>query len=357
MSRRPGMARGTGRMKAVPPWARQRRRLVGAGAATLIAGASAARTAVAAAAAEPAPIAPWPQKPVRVVVPRAAAGTADVLARAVCEHLGREHGQRFVVDNQPDGAGVQALRRVVGAPADGHVLLASDAAVTLAAPLLQPGLAVDPVNELAHVVLMADAPLVLVAHPHGEVTTLRGLIDTGRPARTDLFCAVAGVGSHGHLVCEQLRSSTVADLTAVPYRGGAAALAAVLAREVPLGVAVLGSASALIAEGRLVALAVSSPRRVDVCPDVPTFAERGLPHLTIANWYGLSAPRGLAAPVAHALQAGVQRWLRSDAARALFSARAYQTMPLAGDAFAAFIDAERRRWTPVLRAVLQGTPK
>ncbi len=349
------------------PWMHQRRRLIGAGAALLggfrsTSHADAATPADAAADANEAAAgsgqgatSAWPNRSVRIVVPRAVAGTADLLARALAEHLGHAHGQRFLVDNQPEAAGANALRRVVAAPADGHTLLASDAAVTLAAPLLQPGLSTDTVANLAHVVLLADAPLVLLAHPQTDLLTLRALIDAGHQQRPDLMCAVAGVGSHGHLICEQLRVERVSGLSAVPYRGGAAATAAVLAREVPLAIAVLGSVGHLMAQGRLVGPAVSAPRRVDLAADVPTFVEFGLPQLVLSNWYGLSGPRGLAARVAGALRQGVQSWLRSDATRALFKARAYQAMSLSGDDFAAFIDAERRRWTPVLRALLQRT--
>lgn len=294
---------------------------------------------------------PWAVGVGRIVVPRAVGGTGDLLGRGVAEHFGRSHGQRFIVENHPEAAGANAVRRVASAAPDGLTLLSSDFASLLAAPVLQPRLEVDPVGGMDHLALLADVPLVLVTHPGSAASSVGELL--GRPrGAADLFCATAGVGSNGHLVCERLRAAGARSLIHLPYRGGAQAVSALLSREVTHAVLALGSALPFLADGRMHPMAVTSLRRVAGAPAIATFEELGLSEITFTNWYGLSAPNGLPDAVRRKIENSVLRWLALDATLQMFESRAMQARPLVGVRLREFIESERARWTPLLRDAL-----
>ncbi len=291
---------------------------------------------------------PWASGVGRIVVPRAVGGTGDLLARAVAEYFGRSHGQRFVVENHPEAAGANAVRKVAGAAPDGLTLLSSDFASLLAAPVLQPRLEVDPVSGMDHLALLADAPLLLVTHPGSVASSVAELLGRESGA-SELFCATAGVGSNGHLVCERLRAAGARSLVHLPYRGAAQAASALLSRETTHAVLALGSALPFLVDGRMHPMAVTSLRRVAGASAIATFEELGLGEITFTNWYGLSGPSGLPEAVRQKIRNSIMRWLGLDATRQMFESRAMQARPLFGRQLLQFIESERARWTPLLR--------
>ncbi|MBK8324440.1 MAG: tripartite tricarboxylate transporter substrate binding protein [Betaproteobacteria bacterium] len=248
----------------------------------------------------------WPTKTVTLVVPYAPGGGHDTMARIVAEKLGPRLGQTVIVENKPGGGGMVGTEFVVKAPADGHTLLFSSPAEIVIAPSVYKAMRYDPVKDLTPITQVGDTPLVLMAHPGQGVKTLAELIAKAKKEPGKLSYGTAGNASSQHLAGAWINNLAGIDLAHIPYKGAGPATNDLLGGQVPY--AILGMAPVMqhIKSGRITALAVMTPKRLDWAKDIPTVAETpGMAGFQANHWMGLLGPANLSPEIVAKLQAEV----------------------------------------------------
>jgi tripartite-type tricarboxylate transporter receptor subunit TctC len=298
----------------------------------------------------------WPSKPVRIVVPFAAGGTTDLLARALAPELQRVFGQPFVVDNKPGAGGSSGAAEVAKSINDGHTLLMGTVGTHAINVSLYPKLPYDPVLDFAPVTVVAGVPNVLVMNPaSAQKYDINGLADLARAARGNpgkLNVASSGNGTSIHLAAELYKSMTGTYMLHLPYKGSGPALIDLMAGNVDLMFDNLPSALPHIKSGKLKALAVTSSARSGALPEVPTVAEAGGPSLKnyeASSWFGLLAPAGTPAEVVNRLQQETAKALAQPLVKdRLLSQGAIPSGNTPAE-FARFIAAETKKWAQVVK--------
>ncbi|UUX96254.1 Bug family tripartite tricarboxylate transporter substrate binding protein [Aquabacterium sp. J223] len=298
---------------------------------------------------------PWPTKPVRIVVPFAAGGTTDILARALAPELQRVFGQPFLVENKP-GAGGNVGSAEVAKSTDGHSLLMGTVGTHGINAALYPRLPYDPIKDFAPVTLVAAVPNVLVLNPaKAQAAKIESVADLVRHAKANpgrLNMASSGNGTSIHLAGELFKSQTGTFMVHFPYRGSGPALLDLMGGNVDLMFDNLPSAMPHIRSGRLKALAVTSAQRSQALPELPTVAEAGGPMLATyeaSSWFGLLAPAAMPAETVQRLQQETARAMAAPALkeRLLSQGAIPSGMPSAD--FARFIAAETAKWAQVVK--------
>ncbi len=259
----------------------------------------------------------FPSKPVKIVVPYAAGGPADLLARGVAEKLGPRLGQAVVVENKPGAGGHTGAEQVAKGPADGYTLVLATIAHN-GAVKLYPNLRYDPLKELKPVVLLAEAPSILIVKQDLPAKSVQELLTLARAQPGKLTYGSAGNGSAMHMAAELFRYMSKVDYVHVPYRGGAPAMADLLGGQIDMLFESLGTAHAQLKSGKVRALAVTGIARSPSLPDVPTVAEAGVPGYASVPWYTLSVASGTPVAIVNKLNTElnavlkdkdlVQRW-------------------------------------------------
>lgn len=312
------------------------------------------RAAIGAALAVPsiarAQDATFPAHPIRLVVPFPPGGSTDVIGRVIAAALQDQLKQTVVVDNRGGASGTIGSAAVSRSPADGYTLLFSNVASQGVFPALSPAnVAYDSVKDFTHIGMIGVYWAVLLVNPSFPAKTLAEFIAEAKKRPGEIDYATSGIGSSPHLFVEMLKNEAGIDIVHVPYRGAGPALGGVLANEVPAMGDSLPSASSHIRSGALRALGVSSPQRVASFPDVPTFAEQGFPKLAIDNWYGISAPPGLPAPVVTKLETALNNALRDPAVVERLRGLGLEPKIMNGDAFSGFIGDMLKLWQDIVR--------
>ncbi|MCC7283614.1 MAG: tripartite tricarboxylate transporter substrate binding protein, partial [Acetobacteraceae bacterium] len=233
----------------------------------------------------------FPSRAVRVVVPFGAGGGTDNLIRLLEPHVARSLGQPLVIENRPGAGGIVGTEMVARSEPDGYTLVALDSTFCIN-PGLFPSLPYDSARDLAPVTILARAPVVLLAHPSLPVRTLPELIALARAKPGELAYASGGNGAPTHLAGEMLKAEANIQITHIPYRGTGPAMNDIVAGHVPLGVNGLSASRPHILDGRVRALAVTGDRRAAAFPDVPTFAELGLPGVDMYTHWGVLTRAG-----------------------------------------------------------------
>ena len=299
----------------------------------------------------------WPTKPVRIVVPFAAGGTTDILARAIAPELQRAFGQPFVVDNKPGAGGNNGAAEVAKSPADGLTLLMGTVGTHAINPALYPKMPYDHVKDFVPVTLVAGVPNVLVMNPASaqkyNVNTVVDLIRAAKANPGKLNVASSGNGTSIHLSAELFKSLTGTFMLHLPYRGSGPALIDLIAGNVDLMFDNLPSAMPHIKAGKLKALAVTSGQRSTALPDVPTIAEAGgalLRNYKASSWFGLLAPAGTPADVVGRVQQEVAKALAQPAIKERMQAQGAIPSGNTPAEFAKLIAAETAKWAQVVKA-------
>ncbi len=268
--------------------------------------------ALAATLCAPAPFAwsqdGYPSKPITLIVPQAAGGANDAIARVVAQRLSEQMGQSVVVDNRPGAGGTLATAATARAKHDGYTLLLTADSAHVIGPALYRNPGFDPVKDFEPVAPVATAGYVLVAHPSFPANDIAGLIALAKARPGEYAIASAGNGTLNHLIGEMLQKAAGIRLQHVPYKGSAAAATDVAGGQVPLSVQSLPSCIAFIKAGKLKVLGVVNSRPVAALPGVPTIGQT-LPGFGQSPWYALFAPAGTPAPIVARLQAEVARAL------------------------------------------------
>jgi len=246
----------------------------------------------------------FPSRPLRILVPFPPGGGTDVAARALGEHIFRELGQPVVVDNRPGGNSVIATEALARAEADGHTLLLTTDFHSINAAF-GARLPYDSLKGFAFVARVSTSPLMLVTYPGAGIKTLGEAVAAARTNPGKLSFASLGTSSPHYLGFEWFKRMAKLDMIDVPYKGGGPALAAVMGGQVTLSFVVASNGIRQAKAGKLVALAVTGPKRASVAPEVPTFAESGYPEFVMLNWYGILVPAGTPRAAVQRLNASI----------------------------------------------------
>jgi tripartite-type tricarboxylate transporter receptor subunit TctC len=290
----------------------------------------------------------YPDRPIRLIVSFSAGGFNDILARFLAQGAAPLLGQPVVVENRPGGGGMLGSEVVARAAPDGYTLLMASVPHVVS-PAMVPRAAYDPVRDFTGVILAAEAPNVLVVHPDLPARTVPELIALIRANPGKYSYASNSVGGSSHLGMELFKLQAGGlDITHVPYRGSAPAMADLLAGRVSLTIDNLNFQLPSIREGKLRAIAVTTLQRAPTLPEVPTVAEAGLPGFQVAPWFGILAPAGTPAPVVARLhQVFVTVLHAPDTAARLPGANIIASDPAVMQRFLA---EDQARWTEVIRA-------
>ena len=299
----------------------------------------------------------WPSKPVRIVVPFPPAGSTDILARALAPVLQRAFGQPFVVENKPGAGGNIGAAEVAKAAPDGHTLLMGTVGTHAINPALYAKMPYDHVRDFVPVTLVAGVPNVLVLNPGiAQRYSIASVADLARAARANpdkLTFASSGNGTSIHLSGELFKALTGTQMVHSPYRGSGPALLDLMGGNVDLMFDNLPSAMPHIKSGKLLALAVTSAARSSALPELPTVAEAGgaaLASFEASSWFGLLAPAGTPMDIVNRIQQETAKALATPAMRERLQSQGAIPSGNTPTEFARLIDAETRKWAPVVKA-------
>jgi tripartite-type tricarboxylate transporter receptor subunit TctC len=281
----------------------------------------------------------WPTRPVRAIIPFSAGSAVDIVPRLVFDELSRKLGQPIIIDNRTGAGGTIGAALVAKATPDGYTLLVNSSSHTVI-PSLHPDISYDTLHDFTAVMPLGSLPTVLVVAPSRGFKTLGDLIDAAKAKPGAISYASAGIGSATHFAAERLRLSAGFEGVHVPFRGAPEAYREVIAGRVDFLYGAIASALPLIREGKLMALAVSTPTRASALPDVPTTLELGYPNSDYTFWIGMFAPRQTPNDVLEKLRRETAATLHDSALRAKLAKLGVEAMDLSPAAFEALIKAE-----------------
>ncbi|CAH0124055.1 tripartite tricarboxylate transporter substrate binding protein [Roseomonas sp. CECT 9278] len=289
-------------------------------------------------------------RPVRFVVPFAPGGTSDILARILAPDLTRAFGQNVVVENRTGAGGNIGADLVAKSPPDGHTLLIIDVSTLATAPSLYSRLPFDLKRDLAPVTMLIYAPYILAVHPSVPARNAAELVAFAKANPQRLNIGHAGIGVGNHLTGLLVAQHWGADLTQVPYRGGAAALTAVAAGEAQMLINGATATAPFCRQGTLRPIAVTGPARLPDFPDVPTFAELGWPAAQSGTWQGVLAQGGTPAPMVNRLATDIRAAMAVPATAERITALGAVNKAEGPESFRRWLDAEIEVWAAVVRA-------
>jgi tripartite-type tricarboxylate transporter receptor subunit TctC len=298
--------------------------------------------------AGPAKAQDYPSKPIRLVVPFAAGGATDVLARLVGERLTASLGQQVVVDNRPGAGGNIGSDIVARAEPDGYTILMGAVGTHAINPSLYPKMPYDPVKDFAPVTLVASVPNVLVVNPEVPAKSVQELIDLAKAKPGELNFASSGNGTSIHLSGELFKAMTGTDIVHVPYKGSGPAVTDLLGGQVQMMFDNMPSSLPHVKAGKLRALGVTSAKRSPALPEVPTIAEAGVPGYDATSWFGILAPAGTPEPVVTRLQGAIVQALGEPEMRQRMADLGAEPVGDTPAEFGQFIAAEIAKWAKVV---------
>lgn len=290
----------------------------------------------------------WPQRPVRMIVPFAAGGNGDVMARVIAQYLRDAFGQNFVVENRPGAAGALGAEIAARSPADGYTLFVGSLATIAIVPAMTKA-PYDPVTNFAPICVIGTNPLVLAAHRGMRVRNLQEFVVYARDRPGKLTYAAAGSGSLTHLSMALFLHRTGLDMVPVMYKGGGAPITDVVAGHVNTTFVNLSVAVPYAKSDELKLLAVSSNKRAAQLPDVPTFMESDIASFNIQSWTGLLAPAGTPKGIIDRLANEISRAVRAPQTAAVFARNGVDPVGNSPDDFAATIAADIRLWAETVK--------
>ena len=289
----------------------------------------------------------YPNKPVRVVVPYAAGGSNDVVSRTITPKLSEAWKQSIIVDNRAGAGSLIGTEIVVRSVPDGYTLLATSGALAINVSLYR--LSFDPLKDLAPVAFMAQMPYVLAVHPSLPVKSTLDLIGYAKANPGKLSFASAGTATATHLTGEMFKSMAKVDLLHVPYKGGGPALNAIVGNEVQVIFNVVTGTLPHVRSGRLRALAVSSAKRADVAPELPTISESGLPGFDVVSGYTIYAPAGTPRSIISRINSGINNALRQPDMKERFLMLGVTPIISSPESLTVYLKSEISRWGKIIK--------
>ena len=295
----------------------------------------------------------WPTRPITMIVPFAAGGPTDVVARIVGEHMSRTLGQQIVVENVSGAGGTTGITRAKQAAPDGYTLAMGHMGTHGAAPALYPNLRYDPAKDFEPIGMAAGTPILIVTRKDFPANNLKEFVDYIKANGPKLNEAHAGVGSVSHTTCTLLQSITGAKFTRVAYRGTGPALNDIVSGQVDFGCDQIVNLVPQIQAGNIKAMAIATPERSPSLPNVPTTKEAGLPEYEVSAWNAVFAPKGTPKEITQKLVDALDKALSDEGTRK-------RLLDLGGvipegkdrgpEALQKLVESEVARWTPVLKA-------
>ncbi len=288
----------------------------------------------------------WPQRPVRLIVPYAAGGGTDIVARVLAQRLGETLNQPFVVEDKPGASGMIGAELVAKGDADGYTFLVASPAEIALNQYLFP-ITYDPLHDLAPITLLAWTPMVLAANPTFSASTVPELVSLARAQSVDF--STPGVGSAHHLVGEYINALTGTHLVHVPYRGAAPAVQDAVAGNVKLTIAGMPPVVPFLQAGALKAIAVTSADRLPLFPNIPAMAETpGFENFDFTNWFGLLARSGTPQPILDKLWKATVDALQVARVREIIKSQAAEPVGDTPAEFAQFIQGELAKYAKIV---------
>lgn len=299
------------------------------------------------AAAATSALAAYPDKPVKLVVAYPPGGSTDIIARVLATHLSSKWGQSVVVENKPGASGMMGAEQVVRAKPDGYTLLLGYTPEVSIHKLVFKEMRYDPATDFTPIALAAAAPLVLAAGPRLPVNSLQELL-ARKGSDAKMSFGSPGAGGQQHMAGELLAKITGLPLLHVPYKGTAPAVNDLLGGQIDLFFATTPPLLQHIRAGKLRPLAVAGDKRETLLPNVPTFAELGLPRVQLSNWFGVFAPSGMPAAVVAKIGDDVVEALRDPKVVKALEDQGLTPTPVQGADFRKFIDAEMKKYKAII---------
>jgi tripartite-type tricarboxylate transporter receptor subunit TctC len=301
-------------------------------------------------AASATPAQTWPAKPVRMIVPFAPGGAVDVTGRTIAQALSARLGQQVVVENRGGAGGNIGVEAVAKSPPDGYTLVMATAGQISINPHMYSKLPFDPVKDLVPISQAGQAINALCVHPSLPARSVKEFIALAKAQPGKLNFATGGIGASDHIATELFMSMTGVKMVHVPYKGGAPAMIDLLGGNVDLGFSTVATAIGPIKAGRLRTLGVTSGRRFELLPDVPTIAEAGVPGYESVAWYGLFAPAGTPPDVVRRLNVETVAVLQMPDVRRRLTESGVLPTSSSPEAFTSYIATETARWGKLIRA-------
>jgi tripartite-type tricarboxylate transporter receptor subunit TctC len=293
----------------------------------------------------------WPSKPVKLLIPFTAGGTADTLGRLGALKMSAALGGQFVPENKPGGSGLIAAAEAAISPPDGYTLFVSGVGGLIIASAMAKNPPADVVTGYTHIALFGGPPAVLLVHKDVPAKDLKELITYAKANPGKLNYGSPSPASQANLAFMKFQRETGMDIQGVAYRGASQAMTDIIGGHIDVTSTALTSAAPTIATGKVRALAVTSRRRVEEYPDVPTFTEQGFP-LLAEVWFALSGPKGIPADIVAKMNTAIVKGFQEPDARARLARDAIDPEPMDPAAFTAFVKAENDKWGPLAREVL-----
>ena len=293
--------------------------------------------------------APWPTKPVTVVVPFPAGGGTDAFARPLSAQFAKLTGRQLIIDNRGGAGGTLGASIAAKAQPDGYTLFMGAVHHTIA-PSMYPRLDYDIEKDFVPLALLANVPQVLVVNPRQVAGDFKAFLAQVRKSPGRMNYGSAGAGTSHHLAGELFKQQTRTFITHIPYRGAGPALQDLIAGNVDMMFDGLGSSATHIKGGRIKALMVSGARRNPAFPDVPSATELGLPDYNVSTWYGLWAPKGTPGDVQARIVEEMRRAAATDELKAIWASNGAEFGNLTPPQFGSFVSSEVKRWAAVVKA-------
>ena len=292
---------------------------------------------------------PYPNRPVRFIVPYPAGGATDIISRLIGDKLGAALGQQFVIDNRAGGGQKIGTGLAAGAAPDGHTILLVSITHTIN-PSLDAKLPYDTIKDFSPITIVAKSPLVLVVHPSIRAKSVKELIALMKTQPGKLNCATSGIGSGGHLAAELFKSMAGVDMTFVPYRGGSLAYIDLIGGQVDLMFTSPAATLAYAKAGKLRVLATTGAKRSPATPELPTVAEAtGIRGYEAGLWYGVVAPAGTPRAIVRLLNAEIVKALQFPDVRDPLAVQAVEVVSSTPEEFAMYIKSEIAKWAKVIK--------
>jgi tripartite-type tricarboxylate transporter receptor subunit TctC len=291
----------------------------------------------------------FPDRLIRIIVPFTPGGSNDVVAREIATGLQERFKQNAVVENKPGGGGVIAYSYVAKSPPDGYLMLIAPASFTMG-PHLSKNPLYNPITEFTAIDFVADVPFVMVVPPTLPVSTVAEFIDLARRSPNKLSFGSVGAGTPQHLGGELFKLNANVDLVHVPFRGATAAIPDLLAGRVDMFIGAINSLLPLIKDGKLRALASAGGKRIAALPDVPTFAEAGLPGVAIGSGVGLVAPAGTPPAIVDTLNRAIEAIIATPGFHQRMAAIGVDVVGMTPQAYAQVLREDYDKWGKVVAA-------
>jgi tripartite-type tricarboxylate transporter receptor subunit TctC len=292
----------------------------------------------------------YPARPIRFIVPNAAGGTTDLVARTVAQKVSESIGQQLIVDNRPGSGGIVATEMVAKSTPDGYTLLMATIGNIAISPHLYAKLGYDAVRDFSPVTQLASAAYMLIAHPGVPARSVKELVAAAKSRPGELNYASAGSGTGSHLAAELFKSVAQVNIVHVPYKGGTPGLLDVIAGNVQIMFNGIPSSMPHLKAGRVKAFAVTTAARSPAAPELPTIAESGYPGAESTSWTGVLAPARTPASIVARLHGEFAKVLQQPDVRARLSADGAVPVGSTPREFAEYIKSELTKWGKVVKA-------